>query len=418
MLYLRLFFNTVFIDQAVVSGSRFLMTLIIARCLGVSEYGVYVILWSYILFIASIQTPLIINPLMTMCAKKKNRNEGKLFSFFLIFQSLFTVASFCILILIYWVSSFFYSIYSFKVFIAIVFYGIIYNFFEFLRKYLLCSFNDKDVLVYDGAVYASVFVAIFGLIYFDVTSLINLAIFLGCIYFIAVMIILTRINWVKIDKKYFISKFKDNYNFSHQMIKQSIMQFFSGHFFLYVSVYFLGVYSSGVIGILKNLFGPLLVLLMFIESHLPRLVAQKHEKSFRSLKQFIKKYLFLFMVGVSVFSLIIIIFSNNIITTFYGSEYSQYSNYLYWFAFSHLFMFITKVLSVYCRATNILKVFFIQGVYSLLLSVMFTIPAVLYFNLNGAFFIMTLQQFVISFIALKSTKLLKWKRILNIVTLK
>ena len=43
------------------------------------------------------------------------------------------------------------------------------------------------------------------------------------------------------------------------MLKMSIMQFISGHFFIYIAVLVLGTYSAGVIGMLRNIFAPLLL---------------------------------------------------------------------------------------------------------------------------------------------------------------
>ena len=68
----------------------------------------------------------------------------------------------------------------------------------------------------------------------------------------------------------------------------SIMQFISGHFFIYIAVLVLGTYSAGVIGMFRNIF-PLLVGLMILDNTLPKKAMYYFEKLPTELIKYINK---------------------------------------------------------------------------------------------------------------------------------
>ena len=57
-------------DQAVVSGSNFLIGIVLARVLGIDDYGLFVLLWMMVLFGKSINQAFVTRPMMTLAPKK------------------------------------------------------------------------------------------------------------------------------------------------------------------------------------------------------------------------------------------------------------------------------------------------------------------------------------------------------------
>jgi O-antigen/teichoic acid export membrane protein len=60
----------VFLDQALVSGSNFVLGILLARYLGVAGYGQFALLWLIVLFFSSLQLAYIISPMLTLVQKK------------------------------------------------------------------------------------------------------------------------------------------------------------------------------------------------------------------------------------------------------------------------------------------------------------------------------------------------------------
>ncbi len=78
------------VDQAVVSGSSFVSTVLIARHLSKTEFGVYSIAWMIAIFFAGLQSALILYPLISLGPQKPSNERGKFFSDLLSQQFVFT----------------------------------------------------------------------------------------------------------------------------------------------------------------------------------------------------------------------------------------------------------------------------------------------------------------------------------------
>ena len=59
----------VFMDQGLVSGVNFLMTLLLARFMGLENFGLFALGWMLVLFFSSVQIAFIISPLFTLYPK-------------------------------------------------------------------------------------------------------------------------------------------------------------------------------------------------------------------------------------------------------------------------------------------------------------------------------------------------------------
>lgn len=57
-------------DQALVSGANFLTNLLLARCLGVSGFGVYALCWTLVLLMSGLQAAVITSPMMSVGPKQ------------------------------------------------------------------------------------------------------------------------------------------------------------------------------------------------------------------------------------------------------------------------------------------------------------------------------------------------------------
>ena len=262
--------NLILLDQGVVSLSRFLITIIIAKNFGMNEYGVYVILWSFILFLGSVQIPIIINPLMSLGSKSIYRSNNYFFSTYFYFQVGFSLLSILLLFIIYFISNNFNMNFDFELFLCLILYGVIYNFYEYYRRFFFTISNELKVFISDFFIYVIMFSLIGLMLFFDIFSLKLFFLQAFFIYSMA-LIVLSRYYIIKkVKVNFFLILFKKNLDYSFPMLKMSIMQFISGHFFIYIAVLVLGTYSAVVIGMLRNIFAPLLVGLMILDNTLPK----------------------------------------------------------------------------------------------------------------------------------------------------
>src|ERR1035437_7518826 len=80
-------------DQAVVSATNFLTNVMLARFMGLREFGVFALAWMSVLFVNSLQNALIIAPMMSTGPKQEERDRPSYFGA-VVFQEL-VLAAFC-----------------------------------------------------------------------------------------------------------------------------------------------------------------------------------------------------------------------------------------------------------------------------------------------------------------------------------
>jgi O-antigen/teichoic acid export membrane protein len=83
-------------DQAIVSATNFLTNVMLARFMGLREFGIFVLAWMAVLFVNSLQNALIVAPMMSIGAKQEEKDRPSYFGA-VVFQELVLV-SFCFIL--------------------------------------------------------------------------------------------------------------------------------------------------------------------------------------------------------------------------------------------------------------------------------------------------------------------------------
>lgn len=86
--------NLIFIDQAIVSGSNFLISILILRFIGIESFGIFSFIWLLLLFINSVQLAYVISPLLTNAPKQKKTEINLFYGHSFIQQFFFTLLAF------------------------------------------------------------------------------------------------------------------------------------------------------------------------------------------------------------------------------------------------------------------------------------------------------------------------------------
>jgi O-antigen/teichoic acid export membrane protein len=85
-------------DQSVVSGTNFLTAVMLLRYMGLREFGVFTLAWMSVLFVNSLQSALIVAPMMGIGPKQEEQDRPRYFGA-VVFQELVLVTSCFILVL-------------------------------------------------------------------------------------------------------------------------------------------------------------------------------------------------------------------------------------------------------------------------------------------------------------------------------
>jgi O-antigen/teichoic acid export membrane protein len=85
--------NWALADQAIVSGTNFLTGVLVARYLGVEEFGRFTLLWMAVLFVNSIQDALISSPMMSIGPKQSAAETSAYYGAVVAQQAVFSFAA-------------------------------------------------------------------------------------------------------------------------------------------------------------------------------------------------------------------------------------------------------------------------------------------------------------------------------------
>ena len=81
------------VDQIIVSGSNFLSNILLARILGIEEFGRYVLAWTIVLFVQGLQFSTVSSSMLSIGPKHDAEEARSYFGAIFIHQSIFGVVS-------------------------------------------------------------------------------------------------------------------------------------------------------------------------------------------------------------------------------------------------------------------------------------------------------------------------------------
>jgi len=372
-------------DQAVVSGSNFLIGIALARVLGIDGYGLFALLWMIVLFGKSINQAFVTRPMMSLAPKKESEASVKYIAtlHYLQYLTSFGIGIFVFIFLLF--GQYFEIEITdnrwFWVMPSIVVLHLIYDF------YRSQSFVKQDVvfaLILDIILFGGHFLAIFVLWYYDNLSVTNALIGIGIAHFVVVALGLFKYFSFNFNTPILKETVLYHFTFSKWLIGTALLQWFSGNFFIIVAAALMSEAAVGAVRIVQNVMGLTHVLFLAMENMVPVKAALHYKEG--GLKQ-LKTYL-IYITGragilVGGILLLLAIFRTHIIDFLYGAEYIEYSYLVIGFCLTYILVFIGHPLRFALLTLEITKPMFISYVLGAVFSLILAYPLVGQFGLVG-----------------------------------
>ncbi|MFK7946090.1 MAG: lipopolysaccharide biosynthesis protein [Saprospiraceae bacterium] len=372
-------------DQAVVSGSNFLIGIVLARVLGIDGYGLFALLWMIVLFGKSINQAFVTRPMMSLAPKKETKEATNYLAtlHYLQYLTSFGIGVFVFVFLLFgqyfdikiadnrW----------FWVVPSIVFLHLIYDF------YRSQSFVKQDVvfaLILDIILFGGHFVAIFVLWYYENLSVTNALIGIGIAHLAVVVLGFFKYLQFNFNTNVLKETIIYHFNFSKWLIGTALLQWFSGNFFIIVAAALMSEAAVGAIRIVQNVMGLTHVLFLAMENIVPVKAALHFKEG--GIKQ-LKTYL-IYITGragilVGAVLLFLAVFRTFIIDFLYGAEYIEYSYLVIGFCLTYVLVFIGHPLRFALMTLEITKPIFVSYVLGAIFSLILAYPLVGQFGLVG-----------------------------------
>ncbi|HNP47645.1 MAG TPA: lipopolysaccharide biosynthesis protein [Bacteroidia bacterium] len=403
------------IDQGVVSGAGFVTGVLLARFLGLSSYGVFAMSWLVVLFFGSIQQAFLIAPLQTLLPKKQEHERDAFMNMMFLQQLIFALVVAAVTFLFCRFSSLMFfdslELRSVEIIMPLAVLTFVMN--EFFRKMFFVQGRNITALVLDIISYSTQIVGLVGVAYLHQLNLQRAIIIIALSNSISSTYGILKVKRIEFHFTAFGAHLKETWNYSGWLIGTSLLQWFSGNFFIVTAGGILGPVAVGAIRMAQNIIGVLNILFLAMENFIPSNAAKiYHDKGLKNLYAYLRQVMM--VAGAITFMLIlcIVIFSRQIIDVLYGHDYVKYEHVLFGFALLYLFVFTGLLLRFFIRTVEKNRDIFISYALSAGFSLLLAAPMVSTFGMSGVFAGLILTQVIVQLwylYSLKSELVVVWK---------
>jgi len=380
-----------------VSGSNFILGILLARYLGVEGYGQFALLWLIVLFSSSLQLAYIISPMLTLGSKKSISILDKYLSSMVLLQFMFTITLIVCLYLFFEIAIYFdeaWNVGDLKLYIIVT--TLLFLFQDFIRRYFIIKTQYFKLIIMDTIAYIGQISLVVYLICSDTLELKNVFLAISLSFGLSMIfgyLQIKRVPTTSLHKKLLFLK---NWQFSKWLVYSAILQWGSGNFFILAAGAILGSWSVGVIRVMQNTMGIFHVLFIALENILPINFSKIYKRNgYDSLINYFKLQLKYGFVMFLILVLVIYIFSSDIIEFIYGNEYIQYSYLLIGFIFIYMLIYITMLQRYILRTLELTKIIFISYIFTTTFAFLSSYSLIEYFNIDGLVIGMAISQLII-----------------------
>ncbi len=401
----------VFADQGLVSGVNFLMTLLLARFLGLENFGLFALGWMLVLFFSSVQMAFIISPLYTLFPKHKNKKQylASVHTIQLIYSSISGIFAFGVVkVAMFLQPDWMVPGISFSLPLVVMFFG----WQDFYRRLNIALELPKQTLKSDLISYGLQPLLLLGLVYLNQLSIHRM--FVGLMFlFVGAIIWGIKKHELNFNYRTLTTILFENWQFSKYLVGTSLLQWVSGNFFILAAGSILSPVAIGVIRIAQNVVGILNVLFAALENIVPLKGAQLLSQSGVNTAIHYFKMILIYGGGVTAAILATIALGREyIIEWFYGIQYLEYSNIFLGFTFIYVLVFVNTILGFVIRTFEMNRIFLISYITTSVFSVFAAKPIINQFGVYGVVLGIVGTQIInitVYIISLNSNSIALWK---------
>jgi len=386
----------VYADQLLVSGFNFLIGIVIARLLGIHGYGVYSLAWMGVLIASSFQQAFVIIPMQTFLLKKSGKEKYDYAGSLLIQQLVLSLAASVLSFVALYVLSHFLHypdldtlIWSFP---FVVFSYLMQDYFR--KFYLNIGRNSLSILM-DGIAYCGFTAIVLALSFVTELKVSHIFLIMASTFLYAALLGLIKYPSIQLRMPQFNQHVKENWRFSKWLVASSVLQWFSGNYFILAAGSVLGPIAVGAVRMAQNIVGVTHVIFLAMENTVPtRASLIFHHNGTQALKKYLSK--FTKRMGLAVLLLLVFIglFASFLIKLIYGPEFIMYANVLIGICVVYLFVFIGYPMRFALRAMEYTSSIFFAFVLTSIVSVIIAIPLLNWLGIMGVIAGLLLTQLI------------------------
>jgi O-antigen/teichoic acid export membrane protein len=388
--------NGTLLDQALVSGSNFLLAVLLTRFLGLADYGVFVLGWMAVLFFSSIQQALIVAPLVTLVPKRPAAERAHYAGAYFVQQIIFAAAAAAITVL---------GVFGFGRIqmdgridaLVLPLAAVVFCFLwqDYMRRFLFAQRTTgpvlvADLLAYGGQIAAVLIVHQAGLLSIPAVLWCTAALFGASAAFQTRWMVMEAWNWRSVR-----ATWREGWRFSSWLTASAFTQWFAGNLFIVAAGGVLGAGAAGAVRASQNVVGITHVLFLALENYLPaRAAAVMADRGRAALLRYLGRASAYVGAATACGLLVVAVAPEFWLRTLYGPELVEYAFILTWFALLYLLVFVSTMLRMVLRTLEMTRSFFVSSVLTAGFSLMVAFPMVEWWGVTGVMVGLTVTQLI------------------------
>jgi O-antigen/teichoic acid export membrane protein len=243
-------------DQAVISATNFLTSVLLVKFMGLREFGVFILAWMSVQFVNSLQTALIVAPMMSICPKQEEKDRPFYFGA-VIFQELVLVS--CCFVLVFLalkVSGRFFPLQNLQqLALPLAISAFAYQSQDFVRRYFFSTRQSRRAFADDALSYLSQLPILFLL---HRAGHLSSATALWTMAGTSILGLIPGWFWMeplRFDWEWISSVSRRHWKLSRWLGASALLQWVSGNLFVIAAPIYYGAAAAGVLKASQNLMG-------------------------------------------------------------------------------------------------------------------------------------------------------------------
>ncbi len=373
------------VDQTMVSATNFMTGLLLARFLGIEEFGRYTLVWMVAEFMNNIQDSLITSPMMSVGPKQSDDEVASYLGAVLVQQACITAAAFALIIPGGFLASYLFPDYDVAgLTIPLAFAVLCFQTQHFFRRYLFMRGRTLpaficDVVRYPGQILVLLYLAYTG----NFTTIAVLWTIAGS-GAVAVLVGSCFIERPVLEMSRILSIATRHWRLARWLTSSAMLRWSIVGVFNVTMGALIGTAAVGGIRAVQSLLGLTHIILMGIENVVPGQAARAlNQQGPAAMVSYLWRYGWITGSAMLAILLTIAAAPDFWLTLAYGPEYAGQSYVVRWFAVLYLVSFATTPASMGLRAMERGLGIFLSDLSASIFSVIFCYPLVAFLGVPG-----------------------------------
>jgi O-antigen/teichoic acid export membrane protein len=396
-------------DQIVVSGSNFLNNLLLARILGIEEFGRFVLAWTIVLFVQGLQYSTVSATMLSIGPKHGKEEARSYFGAIFVHQAIFGVVSAVLILAGGYAAAIAFPALSLDTIAWPLAVAILFSQAQdFLRRYFFAAARLKVSFVIDLIRYIGQNVAMLAMISWLPANSITALWLLSATAAMSSLAAWPFIPAMHYSFRAILSAGLRGWHFSKWLIASTLLfSVFTTLFSFAVGI----LLGTAAVGAMRAAFTLVSITNVVIEAGVNVISADASRKFIsngrRGLITYLKEVAVYGALAITCMLGVIVIAPRFWLHLFFGPEFESYSTLVPWYAANAILIFLGFVIGTWYRTLEDTRPIFYANAFSTIFSLIIAYPLITNFGVTGAVVGILMGQFVQVVFMLRGAKLIE-----------